>query len=214
MEIWPFAFLRRGYKERPAFATYETPGPGRRVVQRLAAASTLVVEGAVLFPNAGGDYADFRAWWIARQGAFEAFLFKPQNRGEAAALDESTAATAQVDFDASRRYVDASTLVVKKNGVTQTLTTHYTLTNGSGGAYALGTSPKLTVRFVSAPGNGAEVTLGYEFYAPMRHVGDDLEGIEIHAGGAGAAGTADRVVMVSMRETGPGFSYAAVPDDV
>lgn len=215
MEIFPFLFLRSGFSERPAFRVAVPELPGRRVVQRLHASSELVVSGQLLFPQSGGTWPTFRAWWIARQGPFEAFLYRPQSLGAADVSDAFVAVAAQVDFDATRRYVDTTTVVVKKAGVTQTLGVHYTLTNGSGGAYALGTSPKLTVRFGSAPGAAVAVTVEYEHYVPVRFEGDDLlEDQEIHAGGAGGAAVADRTVSVRLRETGPGYSYAVVPDGV
>lgn len=215
MEIWPFLLLRAGASERPVFRTAVSDLPGRRVVQRLNPASELVVSGTLLFPQGAESWATFRAWWIARQGGFESFLYRPQSPGAADVTDSYVAAAAQVDFDLSRRYVDTATVVVRKAGVVQTPTTHYTLTNGSGGAYVLGTSPKLTVRFVSAPGAGVAVSVDYEHYVPMRFEGDDLlEDQEIHAGGAGGAGVADRSVTVQLRETGPGQSYAVVPDSV
>ena len=36
----------------------------------------------------------------------------------------------------------------------------------------------------------------------------------MEAGGGGASAVADRTVAIQMRETGPGFSYAAVPSAV
>lgn len=215
MQIWPFQFLRAGFSERPAFRVAVPGLPGRRVVQRLHAASELVVSGRLLFPQTGGTWSTFYAWWIARQGPFEAFLYQPQSSGAADVADAFSAAAAQVDFDLTRRYVETATVVVKKAGVTQTLGVHYTLTNGSGGAYVLSTSPKLTVRFGSAPGPGVAVTVDYKHYVPVRFEGDDLlADQEIHAGGGGGAAVADRTVSVQLRETGPGYSYAAVPDSV
>lgn len=214
MEIFPFAFLRSDYSERPVFRNVEHEASGgRRVIQRLHASSELHVEGRVLLPQTAGTYADLRAWWLARGGSFEAFLYRPRNEPDAA--DAFTAVSAQVDFTATRRYVDTSTLVVRKNGAVQSLTTHYTLTNGSGGAYVVGTSPRLVVRFNSAPGAGVAIALAYRFYYPMRFAGDDLlADAEIHAGGSGSASVADRVVSLQLREAGPGYSYAAVPSSL
>jgi len=214
--VFPFTFLRRGFVEYLSFRTaVDEMGGGRRVTQKLHAAGELVARGTLLFPNKGGSYADFTAFWAARFGAFEAFLYRAQDRGAAQMIDGLTAVAAQVDFTATRRYVDTATLVVRKNGVVQTLTTHYTLQNGSGGAYVLGTSERLVVHFLAAPGVGVDVELTYDFLYPVRFEGDDLpDDMELETGGAGPAGLADRTLSVQLRETGPGFGYADAPDSL
>ena len=213
--IFPFVFLRRGFREYLAFenAVHEQSG-GRRTLQKLHAAGEFVVRGTLLFPNPGGAYADFELFWNARFGGYESFLYRPQNPGAAVMGDAPAVESAtQKDFVATRRYVDTATLVVRKNGLLQTLGVHYSVVNESGAAYVLGTSVKLVVRFANAPGTGATVTIAYEFLVPVRFEGDDLPSEqEMEAGGAGVAAVADRTVAVQMRETGPGFSYAAVPN--
>ena len=213
--IFPFVFLRRGFREYLAFgnAVHEQGG-GRRTLQKLHAAGELVVRGTLLFPNPGGSYQDFESFWNARFGGYEPFLYRSQNSGAAVMVDAPTVeSSTQKDFAATRRYVDTATLVVRKNGLLQTLGVHYSVVNESGATYVLGTSTKLVVRFANAPGTGATVTLAYEFYVPVRFEGDDLPSEqEMEAGGAGAVAVADRTVAVQMRETGPGFSYAAVPN--
>lgn len=212
MEIWPFVFLRRGFRETPAFRNVpHEQSAGRTVVQRMFAAARLRVAGMLLFPQTGGTYSDLVEFWTARRGSFEPFLYQPQNPGAAAQVDELTAVAAQVDFDASRRYVDPASVVVKKDGVVQTLTTHYTLKNESGAAYALGTSSKLVIRFGVAPGAAAAIEISYRFYVPVRFVGDELGDEDLIGGGAGAAHIADRTVSVELEEAGPGYSYAVVP---
>ncbi|MCE9635813.1 MAG: DUF2460 domain-containing protein [Planctomycetes bacterium] len=213
--IFPFVFLRRGFREYLAYgnAVHEQGG-GRRTLQKLHAAGELVVRGTLLFPNGGGSYRDFEAFWNARFGGFEPFLYRTQNpgaavMGDAPAVESST----QKDFAATRRYVDTATLVVRKNGTVQTLGTHYTVVNESGATYVLGTSTKLVVRFGTAPGTDATVTLAYEFLFAVRFEGDDLPSEQdLEAGGGGSSAVADRTLAIQMRETGPGFSYAAVPN--
>lgn len=214
--IFPFVFLRNGFREYVAFRTaIHEQSAGRRVAQKLHAAGELVVRGSILFPNTGGDWADFSAFWEARYGGFGSFLYKRQDPGFEAVQDAYTAATSQTDFDATRRYVDVATIVVKKGGVTQTLTTHYTIENESGGAYVLGTSTKLVIAFVSAPGAGVAVTIDYEYYVPVRFEGDDLpDEQELHAGGRGSATIADRTVAVQLREAAAGASYASAPNSL
>ena len=212
--IFPFVFLRAGFREYLSFrnAVHEQSG-GRRVAQKLHAAAELVVRGKLLFPNKGGSFHDFEDFWAARFGGYEPFLYQAQNAGNGALVDALVAAAGQTDFAATRRYVDTASLVVRKNGVVQTLGVHYSVVNESGAAYVLGTSVKLVVRFANAPGTGATVTIAYEFLVPVRFEGDDLPSEqEMEAGGAGVAAVADRTVAVQMRETGPGFSYAAVPN--
>lgn len=212
--IFPFVFLRKGYREYLSYRTSITEqSAGRRTAQKLHAAGELVVRGSILLPQVAGDWPDFAAFWDARFGGWGAFLFKRQDPGFAAIQDAYTAVAAQTDFDATRRYVDTATVVVKKGGVTQTLTTHYTLENESGGAYVLGTSTKLVVAFVSAPGAGVAVTIDYEYYVPVRFEGDDLpDEQEMHAGGRGSATIADRTIAVQLREAAAGASYASAPD--
>lgn len=213
--IFPFVFLRAGFREYLAFrnSVSEQSG-GRRVVQKLHAAAELVVRGKLLFPNKGGSWHDFEDFWAARFGGYEPFLYQAQNAGNGAVVDALVAVAAQTDFAATRRYVDTASLVVRKNGVLQTLGVHYSVVNESGAAYVLGTSTKLVVRFAAAPGAGAAVSLTYGFYYPVRFEGDDLDEQDLEAGGFGAGVVADRTIAVQLRETGPGYSYAAVPNAV
>lgn len=213
MDVFPFSFLRRGYVEYPETLTSASEqSGGRRVMQRLHATTEFVARGTLFFPLGGWAWADLKAFWTARSGPFEAFLYKPQDAGAAAVQDAFVAVAAQTDFDAVRRYVDTATLVVKKAGVTQTLGVHYTVENESGGAYALGTSTKLVVAFTAAPGAGVAVTLDYAFYYPVRFEGDELlDGQELITGGGVGDNLADRTVSIRLREAGPGWHLAAVP---
>jgi hypothetical protein len=212
--IFPFTFMRKGFKEYLAFATalHEQAG-GRRVAQKLHAAGELVVRGTLLFPNAGGSYQDFAAFWAARFGGYESFLYQPQGAGAASMCDAFVGDAATRDFAATRRYVDVATLAVRKNGVVQVAGVQYSVQNESGGAYMLGTSTKMVVHFATAPANAAAVSLAYEFLVPVRFDGDELpDEQELEAGGAGRANVADRTVAVRLREAGPGWSYAAAPN--
>jgi hypothetical protein len=213
--IFPFVFLREGFREYLSFrSAVHEQGGGRRVLQKLHAAGELVVRGSLLFPNKGGTARDFEAFWAARFGGFESFLYKPQSPGAKAMGDAPAVESAsQKDFVATRRYVDTATLVVRKNASVQTPGVHYSVVNESGAAYVLGTSTKLVVRFVNAPGLGATVTLAYDFYVPVRFEGDDLPDEQEMATGGGVGTTlVDRTIRVQLREAGPGASYAAVPN--
>ena len=211
--IFPFTFLRAGFVQTLAFrnAVHEQSG-GRRTLQKLHAAAELVVRGRLLFPNKGGTWRDFEDFWAARFGGYEPFLYKAQGAGAAAMADAFVAAAGQTDFTATRRYVDTATLVVRKNGVLQTAGVHYAVENEAGAAYALGASTKLVVAFAAAPGAGANVTLAYDFYYPVRFEGDELDDLDLEVGGGAGDALADRTVSVRLREAGPGWSYAAAPN--
>jgi uncharacterized protein (TIGR02217 family) len=56
---------------------------------------------------------------------------------------------------------------VGKNGVLQTLTTHYTVNYNTG-----------IVTFVSAPANGLSITAGFKFHVPVRFDIDSIEGLQ------------------------------------
>lgn len=58
----------------------------------------------------------------------------------------------------------SGTAVVKKDGVTQTLTTHYTIDYTTG-----------TITFVTAPGNGTALTVTCDFDVPVRFDTDELQ---------------------------------------
>lgn len=212
--IFPFRFLKRGFREYLSFRNeVHEQGGGRRTLQKIHAAGEFVVRGRLLFPQAGQVWRDFEVFWAARFGGFDSFIYKAQSPGAAAQHeDPEIDSGSQVDFTLVRRFVDTATLVVKKNGATQTPGTHYTLRNESGASYALGTSTQCVVHFLSAPGLGANLDFDYEFYYPVRFEEDDLpDEQDLETGGGGSANAADRTVTVRMRETGPGYSYASAP---
>lgn len=212
--VFPYVLQRAGAREFLEFKTaIHEQGGGRRIAQKIRASGEFVARGRLLFPNPGGTYAAFDTFWKTHFGAFESFLYAAGSAHLRFQGDSFVATTGQTDFDAARRFVKTAGLVVKKNGVVQTLTTHYTLENESGGAYVLGTSTKLVVAFVNAPGNGVTVTLDYDFYYPVRFESDDQgDSQDLIGGGVGPATVADRGIAIAMRETGPGFSYAGVPN--
>ena len=215
--VFPFGFLKRGHREYLSFRNeVHEQGGGRRTLQKVHAAGEFVVRGRLLFPNSGGSYRDFEAFWATRFGGYDSFLYRAQSPGGADQHEDPEVDSAsQVDFPLVRRFVDTATLAVRKDSVLQVLGTHYTVQNESGGAYVLGASTKCVVHFLSAPGLGADLDADYEFLYPVRFEGDDLpDEQDLEAGGAGSAVVADRTVAVRMRETGPGFSYASPPTDL
>jgi hypothetical protein len=215
--VFEFRFLRRSFREYGAYRTevYELPG-GRRIMHELHAAEELVVRGTLLFPDlkTGKTFADFADFWRGRRGPADWFLYKAGNPGAklSSELPEIDSGV-QVLFAASRRFVDTDTLVVSIDDVEQELGVDYTIENEAAGAYVLGTSNKLFVHFTDPPGLGVQIQLDYEFYYPVRFEGDEMIGDqELYGGGFGSAAVADRTVAVTMRETGPGFSYADAPN--
>ena len=216
--LFPFRFLKSGFAEYLSFSNaIHEQGGGRRTLQKVHAAGEFVARGRLLFPQPGKVWRDFEDFWAARFGGFDPFLYKAQSPGAKVQGDafSEDIGNGRKDFTLARRYVDAATVVVKKNGTTQSLGTHYSLQNESGGAYALGTSTKCVVHFVTAPVEGSVITVDYEFYFPVRFEGDDLpEDQDLETGGGGSAKAVDRTVAVRMRETGPGYSYSLAPNSL
>lgn len=116
----------------------------------------------VIVPANAKTMSDWVDFIRDHAGEYDTFLFKDRMT---AALNKSefencgTGNASNLDFALDMKHVDASTLIVWKNGVQQTLTTHYTLINNN-------TTP--TIRFVSAPANGHVIEATYEYYFPVR----------------------------------------------
>lgn len=212
--IFPFKLRRRGFREYLSMGTVvETFGAGRQVAQKVKPGGSLEVAGSILFPNPGGLWTDFVEFWEARNGPYDPFLYRRQDPGYGSMLDTPEIDSgAQTLFGASRRYVATASLVVRLDGNAKVLGVDYTVENESGGAYVLGTSTSLQVRFAVAPGLGHVVEFEYDFYYPVRFVGDDLpEEQELVTGGISGTKVADRTLQVRLRETGPGYSLANAP---
>lgn len=211
--IFPFKFNRRGFREYLAFETaIDQMGAGREVAQKLKPGGVLVASGTIVFPK-GGTWTSFVQFWETQVGPYDPFLYRRQDPGYGATIDNPSVDSAgQTDFYATRRYVSTASLVVRVNGNVKVLGVDYVIQNEAGGAYVLGTSTALRVRFTVAPGLGAVIALEYDFYYPVRFLGDDTpEDQDIVTGGKSGPKVADRRLVVRLRETGPGYSLRDAP---
>ena len=105
-------------------------------------------------------------------------------------------------------------VVVDATGVAtlKTLTTHYTLQDLAGGAYALGDTG-LQVHFVSAPGVGDAIEISYSFYFPMIFEDDDaLDAFATRATSGSDETTATFFAdALRLRQDFPGSERRTVP---
>lgn len=162
--VFPFRFLDKdaGGDYAGTLASLDemeqSQGGFTAVVAR-ASRTRFEAAGTLILPDiAGYKASDFWAFWDARSGRVDTFLFKAQEAylrmvsGEAGGTH---AGGAGVDFALDMRHIDATTLVVKVAG---TLTTDYTFSGND-------TAPKITS--TANMGTGA-VTFDYEYYMPVR----------------------------------------------
>lgn len=173
-EVFPFRFL-----DEAAGGDYagnlvsldemETSQGGFTAVVARASRRQFVAAGTLILPDiAGYDASDFWAFWDARSGRVDTFLFKAQEvylrmvSGEAAGTHGGGAGA---DFALDMRHIDSATLVVKVAGVIQTLTTDYTFSGNN-------TAPKITS---TANLDSGAVTFDYEYYMPVRFAMDRPE---------------------------------------
>jgi hypothetical protein len=168
--------VTRGFREFRAFATEESRMAGGLSVRAslVSTAGLLLVRGGLRVPDAGGKtFADLATFFEGLRGPADTFLYLPWwNRHRKVVEQMDPGDGVRQDWPVTRRYVDVSTVVVKKAGVVQTLTTHYTLQDLAGGAYALGDTG-MQVHFVSAPANGVAIETSYSYYYPMLFEDDD-----------------------------------------
>lgn len=79
----------------------------------------------------------------------------------------------------------SGTVLIGKNGVLQTLTTHYTINHDTG-----------IVTFVSPPANGHSITAGFHFYVPVDFVDSSLDWVLDKF----RAGTLDGIMLEEVQE--------------
>lgn len=133
--------------------TVDLPGPGiatgaERTVAEWASFLIFTVQGA------------FESW-LWKDPIIE-FLYKVQLGDADSAI--GTGDGSNDTFPLAHRHIDAATLLVYMDGVLQTLTTHYTLEDNNT------ESPDIV--FVSAPTAAKPITTAYEFYHPVKFIGD------------------------------------------
>ena len=198
--VWPFTFLRP-YREG---FTHETTrlelNNGRELVRaELGTYGQFAIEGTIRLPYGGQTLAEWFAWWRARQGGYDSFLCKAHHAVHRTQTLEAlgTGTGSLTTFALDMRHVDASTLLVYKAGVLQTLSTHYTVSGNN-------TAPLVT--FLSAPSNGQAITATYDYYIPVRHTDDSILPRDRHLTGSDATAILD--LTIRLRETEPGAHRA------
>lgn len=148
------------------------------------------------FPRGGYTVDDWHSFIAARSGAVDTFLFKGHAdlfhdvTNEAVGTgDGSTTA-----FALDKKHIDASTLVVKVNGVTQTSGVDYSLSGNN-------TAP--TLAFSSPPTAGHAITASYDYYMPVWFTADPPPP-EMLRGGSTTATSTHVVNSVGIAEQYPG----------
>ena len=122
------------------------------------------------------DLQTLAAFYMARGGAFDEFLFQDAHDKTATNVTIGTGDGSTKLFPLVSSFgtylqpigcLNGNPTSVKVNGVSKTLTTDYTLTgtNGYAGNNAL--------NFVTAPGAGQAITASFSFYYRVRFMADD-----------------------------------------
>lgn len=200
--VWPFTLLRP-YKERETFETTRFALDGGHESRRpeFGTYGQMRVDARLRLPYASKTIADWTTFIRARQGAYDSFLYKCLQADHRTQTLEAvgTGNGSATAFALDMKHVDASTLLVYKAGVLQTLTTHYTFSGND-------TVPVVT--FLSAPSNGQAITATYDYYHPMTLIegGDDSNGEWLHDTGSDSTRIVE--IAVTMLETYPGARRA------
>lgn len=194
--VFPFTLLRP-YKERRVHDTtlYEIAS-GVTLRRAEYTVGLLAVEASLRLPYGGQTAADWDSFLATHKGGYEEFLYKALRWRTSTAEALGTGNGTTVAFALDYRYVDASTLLVYKAGVLQTLSTHYTFG---------GNNSAPVVTFLSAPTAGQAITATYDYYHPVRLAegGDDPDTEHLHDTGSDST----RIVQVrriALLETAPG----------
>lgn len=197
--IWPFTFHRLPrFLETPVFKTRIAAG-NEGADQRAAEFGDdykLSVSGSLRLPQGSNTLATWLAFVEARLGRYDPFLYSPWSQRyrvvtlEAVGTGDGTTTAFALDS----RYIDASTLLVYKAAVLQTLTTHYTFSGNN-------TAPLIT--FLSAPTGGQAITATYSRYFPMFLEDDGSEPVYLTSDAADATRKV-RIDGIELMETAPG----------
>ena len=168
-------------------------GPSRFVVPSL---TVIFTDG-----TAGESLKDFDTFWrtTLAEGT-DSFLFKSHTPAffkiEAEAGGTASGGGGET-FTTVRKFLDTSTLVVKVNGTTQTVTTDYSVSLNY-------TTPMITT---TASFDTGTVTLDYEFYYQVRATTNGY-GTEFLNRGSSLTDTGAQTMDLSVREWKPGGSLA------
>jgi hypothetical protein len=195
--VFPFRFTTQPKAcEYPTFHTRITAG-NEGSDQRAAdygADFKLVAIGSIRLPQSstGKTLADWLAFVEGLLGQYDSCLYKPFTERYFKVTAEALGSSGTV-FPLLSKYIDASTLVVKKAGVTLTLTTDYTFSGNN-------TAPTVTL-LVAAGGNA--ITANYERYFPMFLTSDGNEPVLASSKSTDATRNV-RIDNVELEETLPG----------
>lgn len=168
-------------------------GPSRFVVSALTAIFT---DG-----TSGESLKDFDTFWrTTLSNGTDSFLFKSHTpalfkvEGEAGGTASGGGGET---FTTAKKFLDASTLVVKVNGATQTLTTDYTVSGNN-------TAPTITT---TASFDTGTVTFEYEFYYQVRATVNGYSTAFLNRGSS-LTDPGAQTIQLTMREVVPGGHLA------
>jgi hypothetical protein len=178
---------------------------GKQFRRAVHASSRLFIERTTIqFPNKSGQtFADLVSFWNGVSGPVLPWLIKARLVENYMIQDEDAGTSlggGSEIFYFTRRYVDASTLVVKVDDVTQTLTTDYSLV---GNTLEEGAEPSI---LTTATFDTGSVTFDYEYYHRVRFDVEDLSA-EIQVPSESLTEQGTKNVVVSMSEVVPGDSF-------
>ncbi|MER8615961.1 DUF2460 domain-containing protein [Mesorhizobium sp. M1409] len=167
-----------GFKGGPRFITTKARSASQRT-RRLQ--NTSIARHYYSWSQKNRDavlIATLRDFFYDRRGDFKVFLMKDWTDFQCIACQIGIGDGVQAAFQATKtytagfnpyvriiRHIKAGTLVVKVDGVTKTLTTHYTVSD----------TGLITFTVGNIPVDGALITQSCEFYVPVAFEGDAFE---------------------------------------
>ncbi|RWP84897.1 MAG: hypothetical protein EOR12_27075 [Mesorhizobium sp.] len=167
-----------GFKGGPRFITLKVKSDNERIT-RLQ--KTVIARHYYSWSQQNRDAAligVLRNFFYDRRGDFKVFLMKDHTDFQCVACQIGIGDGAQAAFQATKtytagsnpyvriiRHIKAGTLVVKVDGVTKTLTTHYTVS----------ATGLITFTGGNIPAEGAVIMIDCDFYVPVAFEGDAFE---------------------------------------
>ena len=190
-------------------------GAGRMITMNLYASTGLFsATGSLLLPQAdlSVDISTFAAFFAARRGRKESFLYLPifDHNRESASEAVGTGTGAQTVFPLDYTYPKAGTFTVTVNGVAKTEGADFDLSDSGGGSFSLGETP--FIKFNSAPALGHAIVATYHFYIPVRFQRDDLVSMaEVLAQKTPSEDSTVAIPEVRLVQDYPGSHLVTVP---
>lgn len=207
LDVFPFRLsLRPQFVEGPRYETTTIDHSGGAQSTRAEYDADFLFSAgfSVKLPQTatGLDVSDWLDFVEGVRGAADPWLYlaATQRYRELRGTSIGTGTGSAVSFSLPVRYVKASSVAVYVDDVAQA--SGWSL---SGNSLEIGATPSIV--FVSAPSNGADVTVDLDFYIPVRFVVDPPEPTWL---GCASSDTtrACRVDGVSIREIHPGARLA------